>query len=59
MTKITALLEGLAVMLNSSAEKKTALSFNPTFEASVNMDGEKVAKIVTKHQKEYQIQTTT
>ena len=59
MAKIAALLEGLAVMLNSSMEKKTTLSFNPTFEASVNMDGEKVAKIVTKHQQEYQIQSNT
>lgn len=59
MSKMTALLEGLATMLNSSMEKKTTLSFNPTFEASVNMDGEKVAKIVTKHQKEYQIQSNT
>ena len=39
--------------------KGITISFSPTIEATVTMDGETVAKNVTKKQEEYQIQTST
>ena len=60
-TKTNALLESIAVMLNSAMGngKGITISFNPTIESVVTMDGETVAKNVTKKQEEYQIRTST
>ena len=60
-TKTNALLESIAVMLNASigSGKGITVSFNPTIESTVTMDGETVAKNVTKKQGEYQVRTST
>ena len=60
-TKTNALLESIAVMLNGAMGngKGITISFNPTIESVVTMDGETVAKNVTKKQEEYQIRTST
>lgn len=60
-TKTNTLLESIAVMLNSAMGngKGITISFNPTIESVVTMDGETVAKNVTKKQEEYQIRTST
>ena len=60
-TKTNTLLEAIAVMLNSSigGGKGITISFNPTIESTVTMDGETVAKNVTKKQQEYQVRTST
>ena len=60
-TKTNALLESIAVMLNNAVGggKGITISFNPTIESVVTMDGETVAKNVTKKQEEYQIRTST
>ena len=60
-TKTNALLESIAVMLNNAVGggKGITISFNPTIESTVTMDGETVAKNVTKKQEEYQIRTST
>ena len=60
-TKTNALLEGIAVMLNGfiGSGKGITVSFNPTIESVVTMDGETVAKNVTKKQQEYQVRTST
>lgn len=60
-TKTNTLLEAIAVMLNGSigSGKGITVSFNPTIESTVTMDGETVAKNVTKKQQEYQVRTST
>lgn len=60
-TKTNALLESIAILLNGAMGdgKGITVSFNPTIETSVNMDGETVAKNVTKKQGEYQVRTST
>ena len=60
-TKTNALLESIAVMLNSAMGngKGITVSFNPTIESVVTMDGETVAKNVTKKQEEYTVRTST
>lgn len=60
-TKTNALLESIALLLNNAMGdgKGITVSFNPTIETSVNMDGETVAKNVTKKQGEYQVRTST
>ena len=60
-TKTNALLESIAILLNGAIGdgKGITVSFNPTIETSVNMDGETVAKNVTKKQGEYQVRTST
>ena len=60
-TKTNTLLEGIAVMLNGfiGSGKGITVSFNPTIESTVTMDGEAVAKNVTKKQQEYQVRTST
>lgn len=60
-TKTNALLESIAVMLNSAMGngKGITISFNPTIESVVTMDGETVAKNVTKKQEEYTVRTST
>ena len=60
-TKTNTLLEGIAVMLNGfiGSGKGITVSFNPTIESTVTMDGETVAKNVTKKQQEYQVRTST
>lgn len=59
--KTNALLEGIAVMLNGAigSGKGITISFNPTIESTVTMDGEAVAKNVTRKQEEYQVRTST
>ena len=58
VAQTTALLEGIASMLNTAiSEKGITISFNPTIETSVNMDGETVAKNVTKKQTEHTVRT--
>lgn len=58
VAQTTALLEGIASMLNTAiGEKGITISFNPTIETSVNMDGETVAKNVTKKQTEHTVRT--
>lgn len=59
LENVTILLETIATMMNDSANKKTTLSFNPTIETVVTMDGETIAKKVTQKQEEYQIRTST
>lgn len=59
LENVTILLETIATMMNDSANKKTTLSFNPTIEAVVTMDGETITKKVTQKQEEYQIRTST
>ena len=60
-TKTNALLESIAVMLNNAVGggKGITISFNPTIESTVTMDGETVAKNVTKKQEEYTVRTST
>lgn len=60
-TKTNALLESIAVMLNSAMGNGNGItiSFNPTIESVVTMDGETVAKNVTKKQEEYTVRTST
>ena len=60
-TKTNALLEGIAILLNTAVGggKGITVSFNPTIETSVNMDGETIAKSVTKKQEEYTVRTST
>ena len=60
-TKTNALLESIAILLNGAMGngKGITVSFNPTIESVVTMDGETVAKNVTKKQEEYQIRTST
>lgn len=60
-TKTNALLESIAILLSGAMGdgKGITVSFNPTIETSVNMDGETVAKNVTKKQGEYQVRTST
>lgn len=59
--KTNALLEGIAVMLNGAigSGKGITISFNPTIESTVTMDGETMAKNITKKQEEYQVRTST
>ncbi|MBS7389823.1 MAG: phage tail tape measure protein [Oscillospiraceae bacterium] len=60
-TKTNALLESIAILLNGAMGdgKGITVSFNPTIESVVTMDGETVAKNVTKKQGEYQVRTST
>ena len=60
-TKTNALLESIAVMLNGAMGNGNGItiSFNPTIESVVTMDGETVAKNVTKKQEEYTVRTST
>ena len=60
-TKTNALLESIAILLNGAMGNGNGItiSFNPTIESVVTMDGETVAKNVTKKQEEYQIRTST
>lgn len=59
-SKTNALLEGIAILLsNSLGGNGITISFNPTIESTVTMDGETVAKNVTKKQTEYKIRTST
>lgn len=60
-TKTNALLESIAILLNGAMGngKGITVSFNPTIESVVTMDGETVAKNVTKKQEEYTVRTST
>lgn len=60
-TKTNALLESIAILLNGAMGngKGITVSFNPTIESTVTMDGETVAKNVTKKQEEYTVRTST
>ena len=60
-TKTNALLESIAILLNGVMGNGNGItiSFNPTIESVVTMDGETVAKNVTKKQEEYQMRTST
>lgn len=60
-TKTNALLESIAILLSGAMGdgKGITVSFNPTIESVVTMDGETVAKNVTKKQVEYQVRTST
>ena len=60
-TKTNALLESIAILLNGAMGNGNGItiSFNPTIESVVTMDGETVAKNVTKKQEEYTVRTST
>ena len=60
-TKTNALLESIAILLNGAMGNGNgiSISFNPTIESVVTMDGETVAKNVTKKQEEYTVRTST
>lgn len=58
-SKTNALLESIAILLNSSLGNGISVSFNPTIETSVTMDGETVAKGISQKQYEQKVRTST
>ena len=58
-SKTNALLESIAILLNSSLGNGISVSFSPTIETSVTMDGETVAKGISQKQYEQKVRTST